>query len=300
MTRFPLPKYRLSGTQNVRVAIALTLTLVLWASAFAGIREGLRAYTPGHLVLLRFLVASVTLFVYALVTRMRLPALRDVPAILLLGFIGITVYQVALSYGERSVSAGTASILVATVPCFTAILAAIFLRERMRLLGWLGIATSFVGVIIVVLGEGTGLSFATDALLILLASVAESVYFVVQKPYLKRYTGIELATYTIWAATLFMLVYIPGLPQQTQTAPMAATLSVVYLGIFPAAIAYLAWSYALARMSASNTSSFLYVIPIFAILLAWPLLNEIPSILSLLGGVVVIVGVALVNVRGKQ
>jgi drug/metabolite transporter (DMT)-like permease len=300
MARLPFSKHRLSGAQNMRVAIALALTLVLWASAFAGIREGLRAYTPGHLALLRFLVASVTLFVYALVTRMRLPAVRDVPAILLLGFIGITVYQVALSYGERSVSAGAASILVATVPCFTTILAAIFLRERIRLLGWLGIAISFAGVVIVVLGEGSGLNFATDALLILLASVAESVYFVVQKPYLKRYTGIELATYTIWAATLFMLVYSPGLPQQMQVAPITATLSIVYLGIFPAAIAYLAWSYALARMSASNTSSFLYVIPIFAILLAWPLLNEIPSLLSLVGGVVVIVGVALVNVRGKR
>jgi drug/metabolite transporter (DMT)-like permease len=230
---------------------------------------------------------------------MRLPAVRDIPAILLLGFLGITVYQVALSYGERSVSAGAASILVATVPCFTAILAAIFLRERVRLLGWLGIAISFVGVVIVVLGEGSGLSFATDALLILLASVAESMYFVLQKPYLKRYTGIELATYTIWAATLFMFVYSPSLLQQMQAASLVATLSIVYLGIFPAAVAYLAWSYALARMSASNTSSFLYVIPIFAILLAWPLLNEIPSLLSLVGGVVVIMGVALVNVRRK-
>jgi len=294
----PIPKHRLSNTHiSVRVAVALAVTLVLWASAFAGIRAGLRAYTPGHLALLRFLIASAMLLVYALITRMRLPAVRDVPAILLLGFLGITIYQVALSYGEQSVSAGAASILVATVPCFTAILATIFLHERIRLLGWLGIAISFVGVIIVVIGEGTGLSLATGALLILIASLAESVYFVLQKPYLKRYTGIELATYSIWAATLFMFIYTPGLLQQIQVAPIAATLSVIYLGIFPAAFAYLAWSYALARMSASNTSSFLYVIPIFAILLAWPLLNEIPSLLSLIGGIVVILGVALVNVR---
>lgn len=300
MARQPLAPRPLSKIRiDARLLIALIVLLVLWASAFAGIRAGLKAYTPGHLALLRFLVASATLLVYALLTRMRLPALRDTPALLFLGFIGITVYQVALSYGEQSVSAGASSLLVATVPCFTTILAAIFLRERVRLWGWLGIVLSFVGVIIVVLGQGGGLHFAPGAFLILLASLSESVYFVIQKPYLKKYSGIELTTYTIWMATLFMLVYTPGLLQQLQTASTGATVAVVYLGIFPAAIAYVAWAYALSRMPASNTSSFLFIIPVLAALIAWAWLGEIPSLLSIVGGVIIITGVAMVNVKGK-
>jgi len=97
---------------DFRLIIALIITLIFWASAFAGIRVGLKAYSPGNLVLLRFLTASIALSVYAIITRMPLPERKDLPAIFFLGFLGITVYHLALTYGELKVTAGSASLLI--------------------------------------------------------------------------------------------------------------------------------------------------------------------------------------------
>ena len=110
---------------DFRIIIAIATSLIFWASAFAAIRLSLRSYSPGHLVLLRFLTASLILLVYALIVRMPMPKKKDLPAMFFLGFIGITVYHLTLAYGELTVSAGSASILVSSAPIFTALLAAV-------------------------------------------------------------------------------------------------------------------------------------------------------------------------------
>ena len=116
------------------------MTTILWASAFAGIRVGLEAYGLGQVALMRFLVASTVLAAYAAITRMRLPERRDLPAVFQAGFLAFTVYHVA-----PTVSAGAASILINTAPLLTALPAVTFLGERLRALGWVGMAVSFLG-----------------------------------------------------------------------------------------------------------------------------------------------------------
>jgi len=278
--------------------LALLVCVTLWGSGFIGIRMALPAYSPAHLALLRFLAASATILGYALLVGVRPPAPKDIPYILMMGFIGITVYHVALNAGERTVTGGAASMLIASGPIFSALLARVALDERLRAWGWIGIAISFAGVSLIAIGEGGGIHFNRGAFEVLIAAMATGISVVLQKHYLKRYNVTDFSTHLILAGTLFLLPFLPGLGTAIRHAPLKPTLAVVYLGVLPAAIAYLTWGYVLKRTPAAIAASSLYTVPIFAIIIGWAVLREVPSALSITGGALAFAGVTLVNTKG--
>ncbi|HYX70025.1 MAG TPA: EamA family transporter [Terriglobales bacterium] len=293
-----MPSVAIPKGPTPRALLALAISLVLWASAYAGIRAGLRGYSPAEVALLRYATASLVLAVYSAVTRMRLPQRRDLPGLALTGILGFTAYNLLLNYGELTVAAGAASLLVASMPIWSSLLARFLLGDRLRPLGWLGILVGFAGAAVIAAGESGGLHFNLHALLILAAAIVSSIYTIVQKRYLVRYGSLEFSAYTIWFGTLFMIPFAWRLPAALQHPPLAATLACVYMGIFPAAIAYVAYGYYLARATASRAVSYLYIVPVLAIVIAWLWLGELPRGLSLLGGAISLAGVAIVQLWG--
>ncbi len=280
---------------NFDVYFAFSLTITLWASAFVGIRAALAYFSPLHLAFLRMLIGSAGLLILAVIRKTKLPALKDVPVILLCGFLGFVVYHVSINIGEQTVGAGLSSLIVTLAPVFTAIWSVLFLKERMTAIGVVGTVISFAGVAIISISIDGSFRFTAQTLWILLAAFSESIYFVVQTPYLKKYDSIAFTSYTIWAATLFMSFASGGVLKEIAAAPVSASLVVLYLGIFPTIIAYCAMAYAISRIGSSRGTSSIYLTPVLTLLIAWIFLKEMPTWFSLLGGCVTILGVLLAN-----
>ena len=277
---------------------AVALTVVLWACAFPAIRAALTAFRPGDLASLRFGLASLVLGVYVMVTRPGAPEKRDLLRIIVAGALGIAGYNFLLNTGELTVDAGTAAFIVNMAPIFTAIFGLVFLRERLRVWAWVGFAVSFSGIALIASTQGS-LKFGSGAALVLGAAICMAGQFVLQKPLMARYGALPVTAWLIWVGTILLLPFAPsGLAALANASPTALA-SLVFLGIGPAAIAYVAWSYALSKLPVSRAVSFLYVVPPLSTAISILWLNEAPALGAMIGGAIALLGVVIVNTIGR-
>lgn len=281
---------------SLTLILAMCATVLFWGSAFVEIRVGLHGLGGGELALLRYMVASLVIYLlYRRIPNRAAVPRSDIPKLFGLGLLGIAVYNIALNYGEVHVAAGPTSFIVSQIPVGMTLIAYFYLGERMSRLAWMGLLVSFIGVLVIMLADGGIQHFNHGMLIILISTVSASFYQTLQKPLLQRYSAIEFTAYAIWSGTLGMIFYLPSLCRQITMAPVPATLAGIYLGIFPAVIAYSCFSYVLSRMPAYRAASILYLMPVVATLLAWVLLGEQPKLLTLVGGALALAGTMLVN-----
>jgi drug/metabolite transporter (DMT)-like permease len=276
--------------------LALVTTIVLWASAFAGIRVALRSFSPEHLSILRLGVASAVLAAIAAARGgVRVPARGDWGRLAVVALAGMTAYQLLLNAGEVTVPAGTASLLVNVSPLVAAVLAVTLLGERLSARARAGIALGFGGAAVVALSRGGGFGFDARALLVLGAAGAQATFFVAQKGLLarSRLDAFDVTAWAMWLGTALLLPVAPGLPHAVASAAPGALVAVVYLGVGASALGFVCWAYASARVPVSFAASTLYAVPVVAAAVAWLWLGETPAPLAVAGGAVALAGVAL-------
>ncbi|MEO5964270.1 MAG: DMT family transporter [Candidatus Limnocylindrales bacterium] len=282
---------------------AALLTVVLWASAFVGIRAASVDLAAGSLALGRLGVGSVALGILVLSRGFVWPSRRDLALIVGSGVLWFAFYNLALNEAERHVDAGTASMLTNVGPILIAIFAGLFLHEGFppRLL--VGCLIAFLGALVIgfatsnamAIGEGTTLGIV----LCLVAALLYACGVTLQKPALRAVPAAQVTWMACVVGTVVCLPFGPGLVDSLGRADPSSIAWMVYLGLFPTSIGFTLWAFALNRSTAGRLGSTTYLVPPIAILMGWALLGEIPPVLGIAGGVLCIGGVIVARSRGS-
>ena len=280
---------------------AATVTVILWASAFVSIRSAGAAYSPGALALGRLLSGALALGAICLIRREGLPPRAAWRGIAVSGVLWFGLYMVVLNWGEQQVDAGTAALVVNIGPILIALLGTRLLGDAMppRLLA--GMAVSFAGAVTVGLSmSDDGGSSVLGVVLCLLAAIAYAGGVVAQKPALGSGTPLQVTAFGCLIGAVVCLPFAGQLVSEAADAPASATLNMVYLGVFPTALAFTTWAYALARTTASRMGATTYAVPALVVLMSWLFLGEIPGLFTLAGGVLCLAGVAVSRARPRR
>ncbi|MEU9147862.1 DMT family transporter [Streptomyces sp. NPDC048349] len=279
--------------------LAASVTVVLWASAFVSIRASADHFEPGALALGRLLTGSLALVCLLLAKGGGVPPRKAWPGIVGSGVLWFGVYMVVLNWGEQLVDAGTASMVVNVGPMVVALLGGWFLKEGFPPLLLAGMAVSFVGAVVVGFSSSGGGSSSVLGLgLCLLAAVAYGAGVVMQKPALRHATPMQVTAYGCLIGAVACLPFSGQLVSDLSAAPLSATLNVVYLGLFPTALAFTTWAYALSRTTAGKMGATTYAVPAVVVLISWLALDEVPGWVTLLGGAICLGGVAVSRMPG--
>ncbi|MGB9184194.1 MAG: EamA family transporter [Solirubrobacteraceae bacterium] len=286
---------------DLAVMLAAGITVILWSSAFVGIRYAGRHFQAGPLALGRLVVGSVALGVLVLIRREPLPPRRALGGIVLCGILWFAIYNVALNAAERSLDAGIAALLVNVGPIFIAILAGVVLREGFPRLLLVGCLVSFAGAALIAISTAHHTSGAGwGAVLCIVAALGYAGGVVAQKPALRHSSPLAVTWLACLVGAIGCLPYAPSLVDQLHHASAAAMGWMGYLGLVPTAIGFLTWAYALSHTDAGRMGSTTYLVPPVALLLGWAILGEVPPVLALPGGVLCLAGVALARWRGPR
>ena len=291
------------GIAAIRPGITLTDMLLLLMATIWGVNIAVVKYGTLHLPPLayngvRVAIAAVALVVIASAMGKPWPARRDVLSLLLLGVLGNGLYQLLFIQGIAHTRAGNAALVLAATPAFVALFGWMFGIERIRPRGMLGIGISVLGIGLVVGGQesiGGGASTLFGDLLVLGGCFCWAGFTVLLKPYSSRIDGLQVVAITMVGGSIPLLVISTPTILATAwgaVAPMVWS-AILFSGLGALVIAYLCWYRGVRLLGPTRASMYGNLQPVVALIFAWVLLHEVPTITQGMGAAGIITGLLL-------
>jgi drug/metabolite transporter (DMT)-like permease len=276
----------------------ILVAILFWASSFVGIRAALVDYDPIDIAVLRFVISSIVLLLIAIPGKLALPDRQRLFSFFPLGLV-LAINAILLNYGVRTITAGETTLIVSTSQLLQVLLAVLFLNEKISTRFLVGLSLCFVGITVIAFSNSIGLSLNIGIIFLLFAAIANATFFILQKPLLERYRPLEVISYAIWIATLIMLPFGYNVIKVIPVVSTDSTMVIIYIGI-AVVIAHLCWAKVLSRIEATKGATILYSVPVMTIVIGFLWLDELPSIVSCLGGAIILGGVILSNLKKSK
>ena len=289
---------------DLRAILALTFTMVVWGVSPVFFRSLSLALGPADHLAIRYAIVGLLFAGVLAATGGWRIAKAHWPRLLFVSLC-FTGYNLGSAYGFERINAGTGSLIIGTQPLLMALAGTIAAKERMTPAVMLGLAVGFGGIVFLVwndLGiQGDALTFLTGCAMIFLSGTCWALYAVVSKPLSQDYGSLAVTAASVVLASL-ALVLLLGRPQTfatLETMSLRSWLEMAYLVVFVTALTMVTWNYGAARLPAAVAGSFLYLVPPLGVLAGALLLGEHVTPGMLIGGALILTGVAIAQFGGK-
>jgi drug/metabolite transporter (DMT)-like permease len=272
---------------------------VVWGANISVVKGALGELSPLAFNGIRMLMGSLVLYFVARLLAGPRPLIPNhFFAIVALGVMGNTLYQLFFIYGLEATKAGNVALLMSAASVFTALFSRALGHEKLTPLVWGGILISLGGVFAILIESGefnVGVGSLKGDLLVLIATVCWSSYVVLSKKYMDRFPPLVLTGYTLLAGSfVLLLISLPSIATEDWGAvTWRGYLALGYSSLFAIAVGYALWFYAVDRIGSTKTAIYGNLIPFFGVSLAWLLLGERVTLLQLLGGGLIVTGIYL-------
>jgi drug/metabolite transporter (DMT)-like permease len=283
--------------------LAAFAAVVLWGISFVATKAALRELSPVTLIFTRFALGVLVLVLILTLRRESLIPPRETwPMLALMGFVGIFLHQMIQVHGLTLTTAVRTGWLIALTPIWSAVFAAIFLGERFGARKILGLLLGTIGALLVITrgnlsADVLALPSTRGDLLVVASTFTWTIYTLLGRDTLKRLGSARATTAAMFIGWAMMTPFFlneagwRAYPSLSSTALIA----VGFLGIGCSGLGYLFWYAALERIDASQVAAFLYIEPLITLMAAVALLGESVAVSTVVGGVLVLLGVLMVQ-----